>query len=121
MQIKKSSIDDKQKVYENIKTQILGIGPIKKGSITKQWYTCKTPNCRCKRGKNFRHGPYYWLTWKENNKSKSILLSKELLSEIKVYKQNYKILKKIIKKMENISEQIMKDKIYAMRLKKHSA
>lgn len=115
---KKSSIKNKQKEYDRMKTEILKIGLVKKGSINKRWYSCSASNCKCKKGKKFHHGPYYWLTWKEKNRTKTILLSEELLSEIESYKENYIKLKKIIKTMESISEQIIKEKVYELRKKK---
>ena len=106
--------------FKKIKDEIYSIPYLKKGSIAKCYQTCGTPSCRCHKDKKFRHGPYWWWTSKERGKTKSILVPEGMLSEVRSYIENYKILKSKIKLLEEISEKIIKIKIknYRKELKK---
>ena len=46
------------------------------GSLIERYTCCKNPNCRCADPEQ-RHGPYWQLSWKENGKTISRLLSAE--------------------------------------------
>ncbi len=37
--------------------------PVLAGSLVKQYVVCGKPGCRCQRGQ--KHGPLYYLYWKE--------------------------------------------------------
>jgi hypothetical protein len=39
------------------------------GSLVAQYTTCGKPTCRCTRGQ--KHGPVYYLYWKEQGRSRS--------------------------------------------------
>ena len=101
--------------YQKTKQAIVKLGLIKKGSITERWHVCGTPNCKCKKDDKFRHGPHYWLTWKETKKTKSVLVPKELIKEVEEYRNNYGKLKALILNMEKLSEEIIKEKIAEIR------
>jgi len=106
--------------FKKIKDEVCSISYLKKGSIAKCYQTCGTASCRCHKDKKFRHGPYWWWTSKENRKTKSILVPEGMLSEVRSYIENYKILKSKIKLLEEISEKIIKIKIknYRKKLRK---
>nr|MBU1328842.1 hypothetical protein [Candidatus Omnitrophota bacterium] len=101
--------------FERIKKEIASIGFVKKGSITKCYQACRNPNCRCNKDPKFRHGPYFLLTSKEKAKTKTFSVPEGLLSEVRRYVENYKILKSRIKLLEEISEKIIKIKIKKYR------
>jgi hypothetical protein len=44
--------------------------PMVSGSLVEQYVTCGKPNCRCARGQ--KHGPLYYLYWKEQGRSRSL-------------------------------------------------
>ena len=106
--------------FESVKKEIANTSYLKKGSITKCYQTCRNPNCRCHRGKNFKHGPYFLLTSKERNKTKTISVPEQMVPEIKSYIENFKLLKSKVKMLEKLSEEIIKIKIkiYRSKLKK---
>ncbi len=118
--MKKSQLNDWMSRFEKIKKEMTKIGFFKKGSITRRWQTCGNPNCKCSKDKELRHGPYYWWTFKENARTKAILVPEKMLPEVKSYIENSKLLQNKIKLLEKLSEKIikMKIKIYRKKFKK---
>lgn len=118
--MKKSQLKDWMSRFEKIKKEMTKIGFFKKGSITKRWQTCGNPNCKCSKDKESRHGPYYWWTFKENTRTKAILVPEKMLPEVKSYIENSKLLQNKIKLLEKLSEKIIKMeiKIYRKKIKK---
>ena len=106
--------------FDRVKGDLCSISYLKKGSLFKCYQTCGNPGCRCHKDKKYRHGPYWWWSTKENGKTKSILVPEGMLSEIRSYIDNYRLLKSRAKKLEGISEKIIKTRIkeYKMRKKK---
>ena len=96
--------------FQKKKEELLSIGIFRKGSIAKRWMTCGNPACRCRLDKKKRHGPYYWWTTKEKGQTQAILVPKEFLSDAKNYLKNYKELKKKIRALSELSEQIIRKK-----------
>jgi len=115
-----TQIEKLKKEFERIKKEIVSTGLIKKGSITKCYQTCRNPNCRCNKDPKFKHGPYFLLTTKEKAKTKTFAVPKSMLSEVNSYIDNYKILISKVKKLEEISEKIIKISItdHRMQMKK---
>lgn len=33
-----------------------------RGSLVRYYLTCGNPNCRCRKGQRYRHGPYWYVT-----------------------------------------------------------
>jgi hypothetical protein len=94
---------DYKKEYEGIKTRLLNIGFICKGSITERWLPCGNPNCACHKDPKNRHGPYYQLSWKEKGKTVSHFLSGDTVDLYREWMQNRRMLMDIIDEMEVVS------------------
>ena len=97
--------------FERIKKEIAVIGFVKKGCLTKCYQSCRNPNCRCNKDSRFRHGPYFLLTSKEKAKTKTFSVPEGMLSEVRGYIDNFKLLRSKAKRLEEISEKIIKIKI----------
>jgi len=106
--------------FDRVKNEVCLISYLKKGSLFKCYQTCGNPGCRCHKDKKYRHGPYWWWSTKEDGKTKSILVPEGMLSEVRSYIDNYRLLKSRIKILEEISEKIIKAKItdYKRKFKK---
>ena len=104
-------MDKLKEEFKRVKDEIYSISYLKKGSLSKCYQTCGTPGCRCHKDKKYRHGPYWWWSTKKNGKTKSILVPEGMLSEVRSYIDNYKLLKSKTKKLEGISEKIIKARI----------
>ena len=62
--------------------------PMVSGSLVEQYVTCGKSNCRCARGQ--KHGPLYYLYWKEQGRSRSLYVPRERVGELRRQIQNYR-------------------------------
>ena len=65
--------------YEAAKARIAEVGFVCEGSLLSRRTCCNNPNCRCARLEG-RHGPYWQLTWKEDGRTVTRVLSGKLPS-----------------------------------------
>ena len=66
--------------------------PLLAGSLVKQFVVCGKPGCRCSRGQ--KHGPLYYLYWKEQGRSRSLYVPRARVAEMRRQIQNYRGLRK---------------------------
>jgi hypothetical protein len=62
--------------------------PMVSGSLVEQYVTCGKPRCRCTRGQ--KHGPLYYLYWKQQGRSRSLYVPRERVSELRHQIENYR-------------------------------
>ena len=70
--------------------------PVLAGSLVKQYVICGKSGCRCQRGQ--KHGPLFYLYWKEQGRSRSLYVPREKVVEIRRQIQNYRRLQKELAK-----------------------
>ena len=59
-----ASMQKLQQRIDRLKSQIGELGPMRPGSLSRQYNVCGKPGCRCKDPKNpRRHGPYYKVSY----------------------------------------------------------
>ena len=106
--MKSSSPKEKQKAFKQqyavIKEQILRIGFIMEGSLSKRYLTCGKPLCRCISDLTHRHGPYYQLTWKRNGRTVAQFIPESLALQYEEWVRNRQSLSKLLKQMHAISK-----------------
>ena len=86
-----------EKQIDRIKTQLLNLGDMHPGSLSKQFNICGSPGCRCKDPVNpKKHGPYYQLSFVHQGKSSSRFIQAEDVPEIKRQVANYKKFKALV-------------------------
>jgi hypothetical protein len=74
-----------------IKTQLQHQGPMRPGSLSRQYNVCGKAGCRCKDPKQpRRHGPYYQLNFVYRGKKSSKFIRPEILKQVKAQLANYK-------------------------------
>ncbi len=66
--------------------------PVLGGSLVKQYVVCGKAGCRCQRGQ--KHGPLYYLYWKEQGRSRSLYVPREKVGEMRQQIRNYRSLQK---------------------------
>jgi len=66
--------------------------PALAGSLVEQYVDCGKPGCRCQRGQ--KHGPLYYLYWKEQGRSRSLYVPRARVAEMRRQIQNYRGLRK---------------------------
>jgi len=64
------------------------------GSLVKQYVVCGKPGCRCQRG--HKHGPLFYLYWKEQGRSRSLYVPRDKVAELRQQIQNYRRLQREI-------------------------
>jgi len=63
------SVDRLEREIVAIKRQLLALGPMHPGSVSRQYQVCGNPACRCMNPKRpQRHGPYYKLAYVHRGK-----------------------------------------------------
>ena len=83
-------------VIRKLKEEILRLGDMHPGSISKQYTICGKKGCKCQRKKNpQKHGPYYQLSYSIKGKSSSIFIKKENLKNARNRINNYKRFKEL--------------------------
>jgi hypothetical protein len=70
--------------------------PLLAGSLVRQYVICGKSGCRCQRGQ--KHGPLFYLYWKEQGRSRSLYVPREKAAEIRRQIQNYRRVQKELAK-----------------------
>ena len=74
-----------------VKRQLQAQGPMRPGSLSRQYNVCGKPGCRCKDPKHpRRHGPYYQLNYVYRGKKTSKFIRPEVLKQVQTELANYK-------------------------------
>ena len=80
-----------------IKLQLQALGPMRPGSLSRQYNVCGKPGCRCKDPKHpRRHGPYYQLNYVYRAKKTSKFVAKEALDQVRAELANYKKFRRLM-------------------------
>lgn len=62
--------DQIERRIERIKRELLSIGPMRPGTLSRQYSACQKPGCKCVDPVNPRkHGPFYQLSYTHQGKS----------------------------------------------------
>src|SRR5438552_4856675 len=85
------SIQNLQARIAQVKSQLQAQGPMRPGSLSRQYNVCGKPGCRCKDPKQpRRHGPYYQLNYVYRGKKTSKFIRREVLQQVRAELANYK-------------------------------
>jgi hypothetical protein len=97
MKAKKSaSRRNLQQRINKLKSQISALGPMRPGSLSRQYNVCGKPGCRCKDARNpRRHGPYYQLNYVYGGKKTSEFVRPQNLKAVRSQLANYKRFRKL--------------------------
>lgn len=80
-----------QQRINQLKFQISALGPMRPGSLSRQYNVCGKPGCRCKDPKApRRHGPYYQLNYVYGGKKTSEFVRPQNLKRVRTQLANYK-------------------------------
>jgi hypothetical protein len=90
--------------YETAKAAVSEVGFTCEGSLIERYTCCKNPHCRCADPEQ-RHGPYWQLSWKENGKTISRLLSAEDAAIYQEWITNRRRLEAALEQMRDLSRQ----------------
>lgn len=105
-----------EKQIQRIKQELMNLGEIRPGSLSKQYNVCGKPVCRCKDPKNpKKHGPYYQISYVRKGKSTTSFVRPDHLSDVKTQLSNYKKLKKLVDRWIDLGLEYSKIKLASVR------
>jgi hypothetical protein len=86
-----------QQRINQLKAELRKIGPMRPGSLSRQYNVCGKPGCRCKDPKNpRRHGPYYQLNYVYAGKKTSEFVRPQNLKQVRAQLASYKHFRRLI-------------------------
>lgn len=86
-----------------IKSELVALGPLHPGSISRQYNVCGAASCRCKSDPALRHGPYYQLSYAHRRKSTSTFVRDADLAEVEQQLHTYERLRALIEEWVGLS------------------
>lgn len=100
-----------QKKIISIKKELMDLGDMHPGSLSKQWNVCGQPTCKCKDPENpIKHGPYYNLSFTYKGKGGTKFIRADIVEDVKKQISNYKKFKELIDEWKNTAMEISKMK-----------
>jgi len=89
---------------ENLKTQLAALGPLRPGSLSRQYHVCRKPGCRCQDPLKPRpHGPYYHLDYVHHGKKTTRFIRAAQLPEVRRQLTNFKKLRRLVDQWVTLS------------------
>jgi hypothetical protein len=94
-----------------LKQELLTLGPIHPGSLSRQYNVCGKPGCRCKDPVHpQRHGPYYKVSYVYRGRSTSRFVPRDQVKEVQAELANYKRFRKLTDQWVGLALQLVKEK-----------
>jgi hypothetical protein len=94
-----------------IKGQLVKLGPLHPGSLSRQYNVCGKPGCRCKDPKHpRRHGPYYKISYVFQGRFTSRHASPGELQAVRAELANYKRLRKLVAEWVGLALRLAREK-----------
>jgi len=85
---------------DRIKQELVGLGPLRPGTLYERHSVCGRPGCRCARKENpQKHGPYCYLSYTREGKSHTEFVSKRQVAEVKRQVARYGRLQELVKEL----------------------
>ena len=79
-----------------IKAAIATLGPLRPGTLSRQYNVCGTPGCRCKDDPDQRHGPYHQLSYTWHGRSRSEFVREPEIARVQAQLRNYARLRQLV-------------------------
>lgn len=79
-----------------IKRELMELGDLRIGSLSRQYNVCSSPGCRCKGSPPRKHGPYYQLSYTRNGKSTTRAVPRQSLVKVRQQLRNYARLRSLV-------------------------
>lgn len=93
---------DRQR-YRALQREVLELGYVRRGTLTRRFMPCGKPGCRCQAQPPQLHGPYYQWTRTVNGKTQTVRLTPEQARRVQQWIRNGRQLKRILRRMESLS------------------
>jgi len=92
-----------------IQERLAQLGPMRPGSLSKQYNICGTPGCRCKDPDHPRkHGPYYHLNYAWGGRSQTEFVKPAAVAEVRKQLAVYKLFRALTNEWVEVSIELAK-------------
>ena len=82
---------------QHLKDQLAALGPLRPGSLSRQYHVCRKPGCRCQDADHpKRHGPYYHLDYVHHGKKTTRFIRPAQLQEVRQQLATFKTLRRLV-------------------------
>ena len=104
-----------ERAIENAKAEIVQLGNLRPGALSRQYSVCGKPGCRCMAEPPKKHGPYNQLSFTLKKKSTTRFVRKEDLSRIRKEINCYARLKRLVERWVELETQLSDLKLRSRR------
>ncbi len=94
------------KIRGRLEGQLMRPRPMRIGSVVKQYMFCGKASCACHRDPQKKHGPYYYLSYKEKGQSRYKYLGKATSPEVE-RARNYQVFQRGMAQLGKIYREII--------------
>ncbi len=98
-----TEIEALERRIDRIKQELIGLGELRPGSLSRQYNVCGTPGCRCKADPPKKHGPYYQLGWTRKGRSTTRFVKRGTVGDVRRQIKNYDKLQKLVANWVDLS------------------
>lgn len=96
---------------QRIKQDLLKLGPLHPGSLSRQYSVCGKAGCRCKDPTHpHRHGPYYKVSYVYRGSFTSRFVPRQQARAVRAELANYKRMRKLIEAWVGLAIRLAKEK-----------
>jgi len=95
--------------------QLATASPVLAASFGQYTHRCGRPECRCHRGGPLHQGQH--LTFKENGKTRSVYVPKELLPEVRSWLAEHHRLKTLLREIHQLSLALLRARAKQLKFK----
>lgn len=81
-----------------IKRELVTLGDLRVGSLSRQYNVCNSAGCHCKASPPRKHGPYYQLSYTRKGKSTTRAVHRGKVTEIRRQLRNYAKLRDLVER-----------------------
>jgi hypothetical protein len=97
------SLPADQDRYTALKREVLDLGFLRRGTVTRRFMPCGKPGCCCQAEPPALHGPYYQWTRKVKGTTKTVRLTPAQAKRVEAWIANGRQLDQIVRRMERVS------------------
>ena len=99
-------ISQLRKIREPLEAQLMRPKPMRVGSVVRQYMFCGKASCACHRDPQKKHGPYYYLSYKEKGQSRYKYLGKATSTEVE-RARNYQVFQRGVARLGKMHREII--------------
>ena len=89
-----------------IKRELMALGDLRIGSLSRQYNVCSSPGCRCKASPPRKHGPYYQLSYTRNGKSTTRAVQRGNLTALRRQLRSYARLRDLVNRWIDLGTEL---------------